>query len=428
MTDRLRRLALVSLIPSLVDVGLLVVLRQTLGWMLVLADLTAIAVASVLSYVLHRTVTFRSDPYVRWVQVPMAFVGVAAVAALVDVAVLRAEFAGTGFDTTGALVAAKLVALAAAATVRWFGYRAVLLAGLTRARRQRSPRPPAPGRLRFSVIVPAYGEAGRIGDTVRAIRAAITADGPVDPRDLELVVVDDGSRDGTADAALDAGADQVVVQPRNRGKGAAVRAGVQAARGRTMAFTDADLAYSPDQLLRILDAVEDGWDVAIGDRGHPDARTVVSTSRLRELGSRVINLLGYAVLLGSFRDTQCGLKGFRSDVGRFLFARARTDGFAFDIELLHLVERHDLSLVEVPVEVTNSTRTTVRVVRDTARLVRDLFRMRHWAATGAYEVEVDSAQEPSLPDLPPVEGDAEGDAKGDAAVGSTSGKEESRTY
>ena len=111
---------------------------------------------------------------------------------------------------------------------------------------------------------------------------------------------------------------------------------------------------------------------------------------------------GYAVLLGSFRDTQCGLKGFRSDVGRFLFARARTDGFAFDIELLHLVERHDLSLVEVPVEVSNSTRTTVRVVRDTARLVRDLFRMRHWAATGVYEVEVGSA-----PDLPPIEGEGQ---------------------
>jgi hypothetical protein len=162
-----------------------------------------------------------------------------------------------------------------------------------------------------------------------------------------------------------------------------------------VAFTDADLAYAPEQLLRILAAVEDGWDVAIGDRGHPDAQTVVSTSRLRAAGSRVINLLGYAVLLGSFRDTQCGLKGFRSDVGRFLFARARIDGFAFDIELLHLVERHDLSLVEVPVEVSNSTRSTVRVVRDAARLVRDLFRMRHWAATGAYEAEGEGG--PELP-------------------------------
>jgi len=384
LTGRLRRLAAVSLIPSLVDVGLLVLLRQYWGWVLVAADVVAIAVASVLSYVLHRLVTFRTDPYVRWVRVPLAFAGVAVVAGLLDVAVLRALYAAHGFDTVSGLVAAKLVALAVAAGVRLFAYRALLLVGLTQRRQQRTERPPAPGRLRFSVVVPAYEESGSIAAAVAAIHAAladVAADGGV-----EVIVVDDGSADGTADAALAGGAEQVVVQPHNRGKGAAVRAGVLAARGRTVAFTDADLSYSPDQLLRILRAVEDGWDVAIGDRGHPDSRTAVRTSRLREVGSRVINLMGYAVLLGSFSDTQCGLKGFRSDVGRFLFERARIDGFAFDIELLHLVERHDLSLVQVPVEVSHSTRSTVRVVGDTVRLMGDLFRIRHWAATGVYEV------------------------------------------
>ena len=385
ITGRLQRLAAVSLIPSVVDVGLLVLLRQGLGWVLVVADLVAIAVASLLSYLLHRLVTFRSDPYVRWVHVPVAFAGVAAVAALVDVVVLRALFAGTGFSSVAGLVAAKAVALTAAAVVRLVGYRAVLLVGLTSARQQRADRPEAPGSVRFSVVVPAYEEAAGIGATVAAIRSAladVAAEGG-----LEVIVVDDGSSDGTVDAALAADADQVVVQPANRGKGAAVRAGVLAARGRTVAFTDADLSYSPDQLLRILHAVEDGWDVAIGDRGHPEARTVVRTSKLRQVGSRVINLLGYVVLLGSFRDTQCGLKGFRSDVGRFLFSRMRTDGFAFDIELLHLVERHELSLEQVPVAVSHSERSTVRVARDAARLVLDLFRMRHWSATGVYEAQ-----------------------------------------
>jgi dolichyl-phosphate beta-glucosyltransferase len=188
----------------------------------------------------------------------------------------------------------------------------------------------------------------------------------------------------------------VVVQPRNRGKGAAVRAGVLAARGRTVAFLDADLAYGPDQVRRVLAAVEDGWDMAIGDRSHPDTRTLVAAPRLRALGSRAINLLVYAVLLGAYRDTQCGLKGFRSDVARFMFSRARVDGFAFDIELLHLVERHQLSLVEVPVEVSNSDRSTVRAAREAARLVVDLFRIRHWAAEGRYE---DGDEAP--PVLPP---------------------------
>jgi dolichyl-phosphate beta-glucosyltransferase len=385
-------------VPTLVDVTLLVVLRQRLGWILVVADLAAIAVASVLSYRLHRLVTFRSDPYVRWVEIPPAFVGVAGLAALVDVVVLRAVYAGTGFESTPALVEAKVVALAVAGLVRLAGYRWALLGQLTRARRVRWARPAPPGDCRLTVVVPAYDEADRIADTVRRLREGLAS--VADDGGLEIVVVDDGSTDDTAGAALGAGASQVVVQPHNRGKGAAVRLGVLAARGRTVAFTDADLAYGPDQVRRVLAAVEDGWDVAIGDRRHPDTRTLVASSRLRSLGSRVINWLGYAVLLGSFRDTQSGLKGFRSDVARFLFSRARIDGFAFDIEVLHLVERHQLSLVEVPVEVTNSVRSTVSAARDAGRLVVDLFRIRHWSAQGAYEADGD---------LPPTVGeDVEG--------------------
>ena len=405
MTGRLRRFALVALVPTLADIWLLVFFRQQLGWILVVADLAAIALASVLSYVLHRAVTFRTDPYVRWVEIPPAFVGVAALAALVDVVVLRGLYAGTGFASTRALVEAKVVALLAAGAVRLVGYRFVLLGEITAARKVRWNRPEAPGEQRLSVIVPAYDEADRIGQTIRRLAtglAEVAADGG-----LEIVVVDDGSSDATADAALAAGADQVVVQPHNRGKGAAVRAGVLAARGRTVAFTDADLAYGPDQVLRVLAAVEDGWDVAIGDRRHPDTRTLVPPSRLRRIGSRAINWLGYAVLLGSYRDTQSGLKAFRSDVARFVFARARVDGFAFDVELLHLVERHQLSLVEVPVEVTNSSRSTVRAARDALRQAGDLFRIRHWAAEGAYEAEDDlplTAPAPGAEGAEPVPG------------------------
>jgi putative flippase GtrA len=388
MTGRIRRVAAVALVPTLVDVGLLVLFRQVFGWILVVADLVAIAAASSLSYVMHRVVTFRSDPYVRWVEVPAAFVGVAAVAALVDVVVLRALFAGTGFSSTRGLIEAKAVALVAAGAVRLVGYRWVLLSELTSARRARWRRPEPPGQLRLSVVVPAYGEADRIGETVRRLGEELADIG--DGGGLEVIVVDDGSTDGTADAALAAGADQVVIQPHNRGKGAAVRAGVLAARGRTVAFTDADLAYAPDQLRRLLAPIEEGWDVAIGDRRHPDSRTLAPAAPLRALGSRIINWLGYAVLLGSYRDTQSGLKGFRSDVARFVFARTRVDGFAFDIEVLHLVERHQLSLVEVPVEVANTRRSTVRAARDVGRLLLDLTRIRRWSAEGDYEAGGDA--------------------------------------
>ena len=388
MTVRLHRVALVALLPTAVDVALLVALRQGAGWILVLADLTAIAVASVFSYFLHRTYTFRSDPYVRWVQMPAVFFGVATIAAFVDVVVLRSVYAARGFDTTPALIAAKVVALLVAAIVRLVLYRAVLLQSVRQRLHERVTRPAASGLVRATVVVPALDEAARIGTTVAAIRDALSTidrDGGV-----EVVVVDDGSADSTADAALEAGADQVVVLPANRGKGAAVRAGVAAARGRTIAYTDADLAYTPDQLLLVLAAVEDGWDVAIGNRRHPGSKSGRGAGMLRDLGSRAVNVLAMGVLLSHPHDTQCGLKAFRSDVAKSVFALGKVDRFAFDIEVLHLVERHGWTVVEVPVQVAMGDRTSVRLVRDTLRLLRDLWRIRHWSATGAYELPADA--------------------------------------
>ena len=103
----------------------------------------------------------------------------------------------------------------------------------------------------------------------------------------------------------------------------------------------------------------------------------------------MINLVTRGVLLGQYRDTQCGLKAFRSDVARLIFSHTFVNGFAFDVEVFHLVERYHLSLTEVPVKVENSNRSTVRVVRDAFRLVRDLFRVRQWSAEGRYDLTAD---------------------------------------
>ena len=95
------------------------------------------------------------------------------------------------------------------------------------------------------------------------------------------------------------------------------------------------------------------------------------------------------MLLGHYRDTQCGLKGFRSDVARLIFSHTLVDGFAFDVEVFHLIERYHLSLTEVPVRVENSSRSTVRVARDALRLVRDLFLVRRWSVEGRYDLTAD---------------------------------------
>jgi glycosyltransferase involved in cell wall biosynthesis len=173
----------------------------------------------------------------------------------------------------------------------------------------------------------------------------------------------------------------------NRGKGGAVRAGMLAASGRTVAFTDADLAYPPDQLRTLLETVESGWDVAVGNRWHPDSIALKKPSLLRQLSSRLFNLVTAAVLLGRYRDTQCGCKAFRSDAATLIFGHTRVDGFAFDVEVLHLVERYRLSLTEVPVRVEDGGESTVRVGPAALRMLRDVVRVRRWAGRGAYDVD-----------------------------------------
>jgi hypothetical protein len=131
--------------------------------------------------------------------------------------------------------------------------------------------------------------------------------------------------------------------------------------------------------------VEAGWDVVIGNRRHP-ASQVARATGLRAVGSRLVNRLSAAVLLAAPRDTQCGLKAFRGDVARALFPHARIDGFAFDIELLHLIERTELSLGEVPVQLDETGEpSTVRLGRDVVQLAVDLLRVRRWSSAGAYD-------------------------------------------
>ncbi|MGI9119624.1 MAG: glycosyltransferase, partial [Acidimicrobiales bacterium] len=290
------------------------------------------------------------------------------------------------------LVGAKALALALSGVVRTVAYRAVLLGQTRRELAVRPSRPEPPGELRLSVVVPAYGEGDRIAGTVRHITevvAAVAADGGA-----EVVVVDDGSPDDTAAKAAAADA-RVVSLGRNRGKGAAVREGVLAARGRTVAFIDADLAYPPEQVIDLLAAVESGWDVVVGSRHHVASVDVAGTSSVRSISGRCFNLLTALVLLGHYRDTQCGCKAFRSDVARTIFSHTRLDGFAFDVEVFHLVERYRLSLTEVPVTLVAAAGSTVRIGVDALAMVRDLFRLRRWSGQGAYDLAADEGPAPT---------------------------------
>lgn len=382
MRSSLARFAVVGSAVTAVDIGLFLA-----GWRggrrsVLAADVPALAAAGLVSWSLHRAVTFRDDPYRRWLAEHEAFAATTVAAGAVDVAITSGLLAIGGGRGARAGLAAKLPAVAVAGTARWAMHRRMLFRIVREGQVRRLDAPEPPGDLRLSVVIPAYDEADRIAATVATVRAALAGvEGGV-----EIVVVDDGSSDGTAEVAAGAGADQVVALPRNRGKGAAVRAGVLAARGRTVAFTDADLAYAPGQIVGLLERVESGWDVVVGSRRHDQTTTLVRARRLREIGGRVINFFTHAVVLGAYRDTQCGLKAFRADAARAIFERSRIDGFAFDIEVFVVAERNGMSITEVPVQVVNSDRSTVKVVRDATRLVADLLRVRRWAREGRYQV------------------------------------------
>lgn len=375
MRSRLRLFALVGSVATAVDLFLFLLLARR--WSsLVAANVVALVAAATVAYTLNRRLTFRGDPGARWVSNPGLFAGTAVVAGSIDTLVLVLV------NPLLALPLTKMVAIGFGAGVRWFMYRWILFTQVRRDLAQRVDRPAPDRPLRLTVILPAYNEEDRIAASVEAVRRTLAP--VIGDDDLEILVVDDGSVDDTPAAAERAGA-RVVRQPANRGKGAAVRRGVLEARGRSVVFTDADLAYRPELLLTVLDEIEQGWDMVVGSRRHQQTNVLVRARRLRELGGRMVNRLTHLVLLGHFRDTQCGLKGFQADIARIVFERTRIDGFAFDVELFLIAEQDQLSLREIPVAVENRAGSSVRVVADFAALMVDLFRIRRWAGEGIYE-------------------------------------------
>ncbi len=374
MRSKLRLFALVGAAATTVDLFLFLALADR--WSsIVAANVVALVAAATVAYTLNRRLTFKGDPGARWVSSPGLFAGTAVVAGSVDtlVLVLAHPFLAAPI--------AKIVAIGFGAGVRWFMYRWILFTQVRDELGRRVDRPPPDQPLRLTVVLPAYNEQDRISATVESVRSALE---PTLGRDMEILVVDDGSTDDTSGVAEQAGA-RVVRQPANRGKGAAVRRGVLEARGRTVVFTDADLAYSPELLITVLDEIERGWDMVVGSRRHQQTNVLVRAGRLREVGGRMVNRLTHLVLLGHFRDTQCGLKGFQADIARIVFERTRIDGFAFDVELFLIAEQDQLSLREIPVAVENRAGSSVRLVGDSLSLLVDLFRIRRWAGEGVYD-------------------------------------------
>lgn len=229
----------------------------------------------------------------------------------------------------------------------------------------------------LSIVIPAYNEEERLGDTLLRVRAWLDTR----PRArAEIIVVDDGCTDGTCDVAAAAlegmPGGRLVRRVRNRGKGYSVREGILASRGRLILFTDADLSTPIEEYPKLQARIQAGDDIVIGSRALRGADIRERQGRLRESLGKAFNVLVRLFVMRGIPDTQCGFKLLRREAALDVFSRVRTCGFAFDVEALYVARRLGYRIGQVPVVWTNSAESKVRMVRSSAAMIRDLLRIR----------------------------------------------------
>ena len=235
----------------------------------------------------------------------------------------------------------------------------------------------------LSIIIPAYNEEERLPRTLGRLQDYL-AEKRIES---EVIVVDDGSTDGTAKLVEEWRARmpglRLVSNGRNRGKGYSVRHGMLEARGRVALFTDADLSTPIEESEKLLAAVEKA-DAAYGSRAMDRSLIAVHQSPAREMAGIIFNWLVRLFTGLPFQDTQCGFKAFVRERAQIVFEQQRIEGFGFDPEILFLARRHDLRAVEIPVRWSHDPATKVRVVRDSVRMFVDLLRIRWNWLLGRY--------------------------------------------
>jgi dolichyl-phosphate beta-glucosyltransferase len=228
----------------------------------------------------------------------------------------------------------------------------------------------------LSIVVPCYNEEERLPRTIEQIERYLAAK----HLSYELILVDDGSTDGTR-LVMDAAAERnrfvrLEALPRNRGKGRALAEGVAVARAAEILVTDADLSTPIEELDKLRAELHKGAGVAIASRAMRASRVEVSQPIYRVLMGKVFNLLVQAVLLPGIWDTQCGFKLFRADVAHEAFAGLTTDGFGYDPEVLYRAKKHGVRIAEVPVVWRNSAPTKVSPIKSSLDMFKHVLRIR----------------------------------------------------
>jgi dolichyl-phosphate beta-glucosyltransferase len=237
----------------------------------------------------------------------------------------------------------------------------------------------------LSVVIPAYNEESRLPGTLESILGYLERQ----PYASEVILVDDGSTDGTVQFVESVRSDtrvplRILKSVGNRGKGFSVRRGLLAAKGKVRLFTDADLSTPITEFEKMKDLIDGGADVVIGSRGMADSQVEVHQAWYRETMGKTFNLLVRLIAVGGIHDTQCGFKVFTARFVEHVCPHLQIDGWAFDVEMLYLARARGYKIEEVPVRWRNNDNTRVNALLDSSKMFIELLRIRWMALRGKY--------------------------------------------
>jgi len=239
--------------------------------------------------------------------------------------------------------------------------------------------------LSYSIVIPAYNEGARLGATLERVLAYVSQQG----EETEVIVVNDGSRDNTADIVRQFAASNPVLRlvenPANRGKGFSVRNGILHARARVVIFSDADLSSPIEELPKLLKPLKQGADIAIGSRWLQSDLQTQRQPLHRQLFGRIFNLLLRTTLGLQFKDTQCGFKAFTAEAAQTIFPLQHIERWGFDPEILFLARKFGFKVREVPIAWGHSGGTRINPLVDGSRMFMEMLRIRWYDLTGKYD-------------------------------------------
>jgi dolichyl-phosphate beta-glucosyltransferase len=248
----------------------------------------------------------------------------------------------------------------------------------------------------YSIVIPAYNESARIPATLKSVLECARAHG----WNAEVIVVDDGSRDSTAELVKSIAATapelRLIQNPGNRGKGFSVRNGILHALGEVVMFTDADLSAPMEEAERLFNAIADGADIAIGSRWLERNRQTHRQPLYRQFFGRCFNAVTKMVMGLRFADTQCGFKAFTRKAAQTVFQLQTIERWGFDPEILFIGLKRGFRIDEVPVSWAHDERTRMSYLKDGMRMLQDIAIVRWNALLGRYGREIEHIHRPGL--------------------------------